>query len=155
MDSSQQLNNRKFFIPATQKQRKAGCAFLVGILAVFGLFWLAAVDMIDLGMWFGLCGFKQRYQLPCPTCGFTTAAIAFAKGRILESFRIQPAGAFVCCLLVAGGFLAFITAAFGVYLKSVSQFVRQISIKYVILAIAVIVSGGWMVTFLRALAAKR
>jgi hypothetical protein len=101
--------------------------------------------------WAGPCGFKQKYGLPCPTCGMTTSAVAFAGGKIFESFYIQPAAAFLCCVLAVSAFLAFVTAVFGVYFDFIRRFFAKVKIRYIILALIVIVAVGWAVTLARAL----
>jgi hypothetical protein len=110
----------------------------------------AAKDGINIVTIFGPCGFKQRYDLPCPACGMTTAAVAFARGRILQAFYIQPAAAFLCCLGVvfAAGLLS--VAATGsdcVLLK----WVKRLKAKYIITIFFIIMLCGWAVTLVRAL----
>jgi len=148
-----QLNNKQnFFCRATNQQRiLAGIVFLT-IAATFGLFALAANKKIDLGWWLGPCGFKQRFGLPCPTCGMTTSIFAFSQGRIVEAFYIQPAGALLYCILVIVAFLALFTAVFGVYFKFIKRFFAEVKIKYIILALIAIIAAGWAVTLARALA---
>lgn len=152
MQTSQQLNKHKFFCRASSRQRiTAGFVFL-GIAACFGLFWLAAQEKIDIDAWLNPCGFKQRYDLPCPTCGITTSAIAFAQGKIFESFYIQPAGALLCCVLAVSAFFAFFTAVSGVYFRLLKRFFAEIKIKHIILVLIIIILAGWAVTLARALA---
>ena len=49
------------------------------------------------------CGILQRTGYPCPTCGMTTAFSYMVRGRVLQSFITQPAGALaaICCILAA------------------------------------------------------
>ena len=103
-----------------------------------------------IGRWLGECGFKQKYSLPCPTCGMTTAALALVEGRFFESFYIQPAGAVICCLLVVVAFLALPVAVFGVYFRFLKTFITEVKIRYVIITILAIVVCGWAVTLIRA-----
>jgi hypothetical protein len=98
MQANQQLNRPKIICRASFRQRLvAGIVFLV-LAASFGL--LALAGHYKITLWPFPCGFRQRYNLPCPTCWMTTSVIAFAQGKILESFYIQPAAALLCCLLV-------------------------------------------------------
>jgi len=120
----------------------------------FGLSWLAATGKFDIGWWLGPCGFKQRYGLPCPTCGMTTSVLAFSQGKIIESFYIQPAAALLCCVLVTIAFLALFTAVFGVYFSFVERFFAEVKIRHVILVLIIIVAAGWVVTLARALVAN-
>lgn len=126
----------------------------LAVFALFGLFWLIATEKINVVWWLGVCGFKQRTGLPCPTCGMTTAAAAFVRGKIFEAFYIQPAGALFCCVLVVSAFLAFFIAVFGIYFVFLGRFFAEIKIKHLILAVIIIIAAGWAVTLSRALAAK-
>jgi len=154
MQVSQQLNKWKFFCRASHRQRTASAFVFLTVVAFFGLFRLAANGKIDIGRWLVPCGFKQKYDLPCPTCGMTTAVVAFAQGKILEAFYIQPAAALLCCMFLIIAFLAFLVAVFGVYFGFINRFFAEVKIKHVILALIVIIAAGWAVTLARALAAK-
>lgn len=154
MQPDQQLNNRKFFCRATGRQRVlAGIAFLA-IAAGFGLFVLGAYDKIDMSWWLRPCGFRQRFGLPCPTCGMTTSLFVFCQGKIVEAFYIQPAGALLYCILVIAAFLALFTAVFGVYFSFIRRFFANVKVRYIILALLVVIICGWAVTLDRALAAR-
>ena len=154
MQPNQQINNKqKFFCRATNQQRiLAGVVFLL-IAAAFGLFVLAANNKIDLSWWLGPCGFKQRFGLPCPTCGMTTSIIAFCQGKIIEAFYIQPAMGLFCCVLVIIAVLSLFTGVFGVYFEFIKRFFAEVKIKYIILALLLVVICGWAVTLARALTA--
>ena len=154
MQTSQQLNKPKFLCRASFHQRITAGLVLLAAVALFGLFWLAAADKIDMGRWLGPCGFKQKYALPCPTCGMTTSALAFVRGKIFESFYIQPAGALMCCVLVIVAFFAFLIAVFGLHFRFLKRFFAEVKIKHIILALIVIVAAGWAATLTRALVAK-
>ena len=84
----------------------------------------------------------------------TTSCLAFVQGRFLESFYIQPAAAFLCVLLVISGFLAFLTAVFGIYLAFLGELFKASNIKYVILILLIIFAAGWAVTLTRAFAGR-
>jgi len=152
MQVGQELNEKpKNLLRASFRQRvRAGIVFLV-LAAFFGLFALAAHDKIDIGRWLNPCGFKQRYGLPCPTCGITTSAVAFAGGRIFEAFYIQPAAAVLCCVLAVSGILALLIAVFGVYFRFLDRFFAKVKIKHIIIALIIIIAAGWAVTLARTL----
>lgn len=118
----------------------------------FGLF--ALMGHYKISPWPFPCGFKQRYNLPCPTCGVTTSVVAFAQGKFLKSFYTQPAAALLCCVLAVSAFLAFFVAVFGVYFDFLNRFFSKVKIKYIILALIVIIAAGWAVTLARVLAAN-
>ena len=154
MQPSQQLNKSKLLYRATSRQRLISGCFFLAVVAFFGIFLLAAHGKIDLARWLSPCGFKQRYNLPCPTCGMTTSIVAFAGGEIFESFYIQPAGALLCCVLVVSAILAFITASFGVYFWFLRRFFNEVKIRHIVLAFVIIIAAGWAVTLARALAQR-
>ena len=139
---------------ASPRQRFYAAVVFVCVVLVLGFLALAACGKIDLERLMHPCGFKQEYGLPCPTCGITTAAVTFVQGRIFESFYIQPAGALLCCLLVFAAFFALMTAAFGIYFDFVERLLAAVKLKYLILALVIIIGAGWMVTLARALAAR-
>ncbi|MFH1717128.1 MAG: DUF2752 domain-containing protein [Planctomycetota bacterium] len=155
MHTSQQLNNSKFLLArASFRRRLAAGAVCLAVVSFFGVFALAGRAKTDVGQWLGYCGFKQRTGLPCPTCGMTTATLAFAQGRILEAFYIQPACGLLCSLAVIAAFLAFITAVFAVHLRFIDTFLKEMKIRYIILALIIILAAGWAVTLARALTAS-
>ena len=45
------------------------------------------------------CGWAMLLGYPCPTCGMTTAVTLCARGRPVEAFTTQPAGALIALLL--------------------------------------------------------
>jgi hypothetical protein len=150
MQGSQQVNKSKIFCRTSPRQRfLTGIVFLV-VAASLGLLRMAATGRIDIGRWINPCGMKQRWGLPCPTCGMTTSAIAFAQGKITRSFYVQPAASLLCTGLVTAAFLALVTTIFGVYF----HFLVRIKAKYVTLALLVIIAVGWMVTLARVLAER-
>ena len=125
--------------------------------ASFGLLWLAAHGKIDAGRWLVPCGFKQRFGLPCPTCGMTTSTFAFVRGEFWGrdgAFYIQPAAALMCCIALIVAICAFIIAVFGLYSRILENFFAEIKVKHMVLALLITIAAGWAVTLSRALAAK-
>ena len=151
MQTSQQLNRPKIVRRASSHQRITAGVVCAAISACCMYVWLAAHDKIGIGLWPVYCGFKQRYNLPCPTCGMTTAAFAFARGEILQAFYIQLAAALFCCLLVVSAILAFVTSVFGLSFRFVERFFAEVRLRYIILVVLIIIAAGWAVTLARAL----
>jgi len=152
MQASQQVNKQKILCRASFRQRLIAGLVLLVAFVLFGLFALSA--HYKIGLWPFPCGFKQKYDLPCPGCGMTTSAITFAQGKIFRAFYIQPAAALLCCVLAVSAFLAFFVAVFGVYFEFLVRFFAEVKIKHIILALIIIIAAGWAVTLARALAAK-
>ena len=146
---SQQIARKIFFYKATVRQRRiAGAVCLAS--AFFLLFcWLAATNRIDIELILTPCGFKQRHDLPCPTCSMTTSMLYFFKGQILKSFCAQPAAAILACLLVVTAFLTFLIAVFGVYLAFLKRIVATVKVRYVILALLLMILASWAVVLAR------
>jgi hypothetical protein len=152
MQASQQLSKPKIICRASPRQRLGAGVFFLMLAASFGLFAVAGHYKIPL--WPYPCGFRQRYNLPCPTCGMTTSIKAFAQGKIFESFYIQPAAALLCSVLAVSASFSLFIAVSGIYFDFLNRFFDEIKIKYVVLALIIIVAIGWAVTLARALAAN-
>ena len=136
----------------TLGQRIAAGAVFVSILVIFVVLWAGASGWVDMGRLFGICGFKQVYGLPCPTCYVTSSAMAFVKGRIFESLYIQPAGTALCCGLLVSGVVALLISVFGVNFRFLHYRLRWRTIKYFVAGVLVVLAAGWAVTLSRAMA---
>ena len=82
----------------------------------------------------------------------TTAAFAFAQGKILKAFYIQPACALLCSVMVIAALLAFVIAVFGIYFRFLNRFFAEVKVWYIIVAMIIIIASGWAVTLARAIA---
>ena len=154
MQKSQELNRPKIVVRATKRQRvRAGIALIV-LAGLFGLVALMATGIIDPDRVLDPCGFKQRHGLPCPTCGMTHSALAFARGRVFEAFYIQPTAALICCIMIIAFFLALLTAVFGIYLRPLDFLFSGLKARYVVVILILVIVAGWAVTLARALAAN-
>jgi hypothetical protein len=150
MQTDQQRNRPWGLVPATPRQRLWAAWILLGTVALFLSLYLAQRLGFDFGILFGPCGFKQQYGLPCPTCGMTTAVLAFARGEILLAFSIQPAAGLLCSVLVLGAVLSGVVASLGRYPQFVGRVLARLQILYLLIGLGLIVAAGWVVTFLRA-----
>ena len=59
------------------------------------------------------CSWMLMYDMPCPSCGMTTAVSNAAHGRLWTSFRTQPAGATIAVLTSVVAAAATVGALFG------------------------------------------
>ena len=123
--------------------------FLV-ILALFGFFYCLAFGVVEAELLFGKCGFEQVHQLPCPGCGMTRAITAFVRGEIFSAFYIQPGAGIMCTGLVVLGVLSLLTVCFGVNFRFLPP-MRRWRALYIVAAVLIIVSLGWLITLSRAL----
>lgn len=144
MDPSQQPNLTKTFTRATTRQRLIAAIVFFAIAGSFAGFWLVAHYNINLYPF--PCGFKQRYGLPCPTCGFTHAVLYFSQGQIIRSFSAQPAAALFCTLAVVIAFLAFLVATFGIYSPLFERLILSLKLRYVIAVLVLVLAAGWAYT---------
>ncbi len=150
MALSQQPNAPKTFTHATARQRLTAAIVFFAIAGSFAALWLVAHYNINLYPF--PCGFKQRYGLPCPTCGMTHAALYFAQGQIIRSFYTQPAAALLCTLAVVVALFAFLIAAFGVYSKTFERLILSLKLRYIIAALVFVLIVGWVITLATTLA---
>ena len=140
---------RSRFVVLTRRERVwAG----LGTAAVAGLFASLALAQragFDVGTLFGPCGFRQRHGLPCPTCGMTTAVLAFARGEVFLAFSTQPAAGLLCLVLTLGGVGALAMAILGKCPRVVADLRVRARPLHVVIGCALVLLAGWAVTFLR------
>ncbi len=139
---------------ASARQRKLAAVIVCVILGGFACLWALQRAGFDFGRIFPPCGLKMRTGLTCPTCGMTTAVLAFARGHVLTAFYLQPAAGLLCSLLAVAAFFAFLTAVFGVYFSFLDRALARVRIVHVVVGLLVILAAGWAVTLARALAAQ-
>jgi hypothetical protein len=137
--------------PKSSATRLIAAAIFLGIVCVFVLLRLGEKGTIQFRYVFGVCGFKQRYGLPCPGCGWTHAAQAFAAGDVIRSFQIQPAAAVFCGVAILAAILALHTAIFGIHSRLQQMLLRPRVWKYVIAGSCIVILLGWLVTLAKAL----
>ena len=150
MPTDQLSNTQKQIKRASVRERKiAGLVFL-SFAALVGLLALGRMTGFNISRLFLPCGFQQRYHLPCPTCGWTTALKAFSPGHFAQSFYIQPAASLICLGLLVSALTALCIALSGVYPVFVGRLYREVKLKHILWALVIIVLAGWAVTFVRA-----
>ena len=74
--------------------------------------------------------------------------------EIFDSFYIQPAGGFLCCVLIVSTFLAFLVSVFGLYFRFLERFFAEVKVRYLIILFVVVILASWAVTLTRSLAEK-
>jgi hypothetical protein len=147
MPDDQDLTKTKFFTRLTGRQRLACAWICIAFSALCIAIILAAFNPDFVSRMLPPCGFKMRTGLPCPTCGYTRAVLAFFRGDIFTAFYIQPAGGVLCLLMVLTIFLSFIFAVFGVYFS----FLKRLKLWIILLTAIIVIVGGWAVMLVRAL----
>ena len=149
MSASEQVNSTKSRRGVSTGHRIGGAIVFLLVILVFGVLYANAVGWISLRFWFGICGFKQATGWPCPGCYGTTAAQAFVRGRIIESFCIHPAGAIFCCGLLAAGVFGFLIAVFGMDFGFLHSPTTGRFVKFVVIGAIIVLCLGWVVTLIR------
>jgi hypothetical protein len=129
--------------------RFVGAVVFFVIVAAFFLLRFSSKGDIDLSYLFGVCGFKQRFGLPCPGCGWTHAAEMFAAGHLFEAFRIQPAAAFFCIVLSLAAIFALLSAVFGIDSRLLKRIFSPKGGVVLLVAACVVILAGWLVTLIR------
>ena len=133
------------------KCRVAAGLFAAGVIGGGAVVWLSAHGHLDLTAWLGVCGFKQRYALPCPGCGWTHSLQLCVTGHPVEGFVHQPAAAFFCVVGAAAGIYALLIAVFGIDFGFPRRLLAAVGVKTLVISAVVVFLAGWLVRLLRVL----
>ena len=93
------------------------------------------------------CGWIVRLDIPCPTCGFTTAFTNVVHGDFVSAFSGQPFGALLACataVFFVGGLVVLVT---GAPLGGVLCRFWTIKVTWVVLAMLILSWGYTMLRF--------
>lgn len=134
--------------------RLIAAAIFAGILCVVMLLWLGEKGYIQYQYILGVCGFKQRYGLPCPGCGWTHAAQAFVTGDIVRSFQLQLAATIFCGAAILAAVLSLHTVIFGLQSKLRIILTDKRFWKYVLISSGIVILLGWLVTLAKVLSGR-
>ncbi len=98
-------------IEAVARRRLAALLVMIGAGALLLVAWMLTPSPNGFGTHHALglppCSWPDRFGVPCPSCGMTTAFAYASKGRFVASFLAQPMG----FLLAMGTGIAFVGAA--------------------------------------------
>ncbi|WP_169853079.1 DUF2752 domain-containing protein [Anaerohalosphaera lusitana] len=122
------------------------------VIGGFYLLWLGATDRIEVGAITGVCGFKQKFGIPCPGCYITRSGEAFVQGHILEAFRVQPAGGVLFSFAALIGGISLIIAVLGIKFRLLDTNTFGRLVSYSVLFLVFVLACGWAVTLARDLA---
>lgn len=88
-----------------------------------------------------MCGWVASADLPCPTCGMTTAFSHAAHGELLSSFLVQPAGMLLALGTAIVAVAAVWTAATG---SMLAPFLAAMIGPRAGWALGVVLAFGWI-----------
>lgn len=148
MDENQHVNWRNREKLSVSGRLAAGGIFAVIVIG-FGLLWASANDSINLSYWLGVCGFKQRFGLPCPGCGWTHAAELFVTGHPLQAFVIQPAAGVFCVVFLLTAVFALHGAVFGINSSLLQHISCSKGVCLLLVGACFVIVLGWMVNLIR------
>ena len=128
------------------QRRIAGAAVALASLVVLTLAAVLPPSERGLGTHEALnlpgCGWINTMDLPCPTCGMTTAFAHAADGDLLASFLAQPAGAMLALLTAMGLLIGSYVAVTGSRLMQVMW--KKVWGRYTVWWIGGIVLISWL-----------
>lgn len=103
--------------PPPRSRRVSALLVGLGVVVILGIAaWLSpSVDGVGTHRQLGLpqCGWIVAADLPCPTCGMTTAFSLSVRGRFISAFTTQPFGMLLAIGVACTGLLAFSIALTG------------------------------------------
>ena len=67
------------------------------------------------------CGFVEMFDIPCPSCGFTTTFALAAHGRVIDAIRNQPFGFVIFLMTIGAAPLSLVAGARGVSLFELTE----------------------------------
>lgn len=86
------------------------------------------------------CAWPYLFNIPCPTCGMTTAFAHAADGDLIGSFVAQPMG----CLLAVGAAVGFWGGAFAALTGSpIGRFLGIMTRPRVLWAMVAVAAAAW------------
>ena len=130
-------------------------AALLGQLALTSLLFTADRDFVYfLGHRINyVCAARQRYGIPCPTCGLTRGFVMSVHGRVDDAWQLSPTGPLAVCGMAGMAVLLLICAALDQRRKAVElgwmrQLIRTGALTYAGAA-TLIWAGSWITTVAR------
>ncbi len=105
------------YSPSPRSRRMQALFVGIGAIAILSIAaWLSpSADGVGTHKQLGLpqCGWIVAVDLPCPTCGMTTAFSYTVRGNFFSAFKTQPFGMFLAVFVSIIGVLAFTLALTG------------------------------------------
>ncbi|NLW83818.1 MAG: DUF2752 domain-containing protein [Phycisphaerae bacterium] len=148
--SNEQYSNSAISRPkCSPKGRLIAAGVFLAVCGAWAVLWLSANEHLNLRFWLGICGFKQRYGLPCPGCGWTHAGQLFATGHPVQAFFTQPAAAFFCAAGVAAAIYALLMAVFGIDFGFPRRLLTAVGVKWLVIGAILVLLAGWAVVLVR------
>lgn len=147
-----QLSNPQAPDRLTGRQRLIAGLVSCAIIAAGGVLILDNLGFVHLHRWLGVCGFKQRFGIPCPGCGWTSAAKAFVRGQIGLAFWLQPAATIFYLVVASTLVFSLLMAIFGIKFGFICRFYHRLGLTKIVWLSAVIFFAGWLFCLFRSMA---
>ena len=142
-------------VMAGPTHRPGLAAIIVGTLLLSEVLFLRVAFSADLDhVYFAgeqlstACSFKEKFSVPCPTCGMTRSIVLAAQGDLRSASRVNPAGA-----VGMVGVILFILTMFGLAIlqrrkphrktRSLERRITTWTLAYAALTILVLL-GHWL-----------
>jgi hypothetical protein len=139
---------------STRRRRLIGLIVALGGLAVLSVAAWLNPSSDGLGtheqLYLAPCGWIATMDMPCPTCGMTTAFAHAADGHLLSSFHAQPLG----CILATGTAMAVVL---GFYVAATGSALGGVLLKlwgrrtWWLIALLVLAAWGYKIITYRGL----
>ena len=100
-----------------------------------------------------VCAARQRYGIPCPTCGLTRGFVMSVHGRVNDAWQLSPTGPLAVCGMAGMAIMLLISAALDQRRKAVRlgwmrQLIRTGALTYAGAA-TLIWASSWIATVVR------
>ncbi|MHC4220320.1 MAG: DUF2752 domain-containing protein [Planctomycetota bacterium] len=126
-------------------RRLIGAAAAIGAIGILGLAAWLQPSPTGLGTHSQLampaCGWIAMVDVPCPTCGMTTAFAHAADGDLVAAFRVQPMGGLLAVAIAIALVVGVYTAATG---SRVAALFTRLWGKRAVWALGLGLGGAWV-----------
>lgn len=125
-------------IPLKRDQRII--RFFISLVMLFSLLFFSLLDPLQFPL--TTCGFKQLFGIPCPSCGLSRSAYAFAHFEWINAFKHHLMGPILFIMVI----IFVMVLAMELLSGKTVQFKKQKNIKsLIVISILLIWLGNWLI----------
>ncbi|MDP7004888.1 MAG: DUF2752 domain-containing protein [Phycisphaerales bacterium] len=139
MESEENLNELRMPVKSERSRRLHALGLAISLIAILCVAFFLSPSSKGVGthQQLGLpsCGWILAADVPCPTCGMTTAWAYTVRGDLISAFEAQPMGMITAIIAVIVAIAALGTLIFGYSYQAL--FYRFPPSKIIILVIVV------------------